>query len=109
MPLDGIGLEFHLTADVPPTRARLRRTLERIADLVLDVEVTELDVTGGAPAAIYADVAAACASVRRCRRLTTWGVSDRDSWLGADQRPLPFDARLRPKPAWGALVEGLRR
>jgi endo-1,4-beta-xylanase len=99
VPLDGIGLEFHLTADVPPTRARLRRTLERIADLGLDVEVTELDVVGGAPAAIYADVAAACAAVRRCRRLTIWGVSDRDSWLGADQsrcRSTPGCAPSRP-------------
>ena len=41
--------------------------------------------------------------------MTTWGVSDRDSWLGAEQRPLPFDTDLRAKPAWDALTRGLRR
>lgn len=114
VPLDGIGLESHLTTESPPGRGVLRASIERLAALGLDVELTELDVADPqgderAQAAIYADAATACASVARCRRVTTWGVSDRDSWLGADQRPLPFDAGLRAKPAWEALTAGLRR
>jgi endo-1,4-beta-xylanase len=114
VPLDGIGLEAHLDAGDPPTRAQLQATLERLAALDLDIEITELDVTSGAQtpeqqAAVYADAGAACAAVPRCRRLTVWGVSDRDSWLGAGRRPLAFDERLRPKPAWRALTSALRR
>ena len=114
VPLDGIGLESHLTVERPPGRGVLRDTVERLAALGLDVELTELDVAnrGGddrVQAAIYADAAAACASVARCRRVTTWGVSDRDSWLGAEQRPLPFDADLGAKPAWETLTRGLQR
>ena len=109
VPLDGLGLELHLSAADPPSRTALERTFRRIARLDLDVEVTELDVRPGAPAEVFADVGAACAAVPRCRRVTTWGVSDRDSWLGRAAAPLPFDARLRPKPAWPALTRALRR
>ena len=114
VPIDGIGLESHLNARTPPSRARLRRTIERLAALDVDVEITELDVVQPdgpleRQAEVYADVAAACASVPRCVRLTVWGVSDRDSWLGPDQRPLPFDSRLAPKPAWPALTGALKR
>jgi endo-1,4-beta-xylanase len=114
VPLDGIGLEAHLTVGESPTRAGLRATIERLAALGLDVELTELDVAdpqgdAAGQARVYEDAAAACAAVARCRRVTVWGVSDRDSWLGAEQRPLPFDAQLRPKPAWWSLTGALRR
>jgi endo-1,4-beta-xylanase len=44
--------------------------------------------------------------------VTTWGVTDRWTWLkdwapradGTPVRPLPFDAALQRKPAWGALA-----
>ena len=48
--------------------------------------------------------------------LMTFGLSDRYTWLqedfprddGAHQRPLPFDTKLRPKPAFKALQDGLQ-
>ena len=57
-----------------------------------------------AEAAIYRSVASACRAVRACSRVTTWGVTDAASWLGASQRGLPFDAGYRAKPAWWALA-----
>ena len=112
VPLDGIGLESHLNVENPPDD--LRRTIERLAALDLDVELTELDVAdpagdAAAQARVFREAGAACAAVRRCRRVTLWGVSDRDSWLGAEQRGLAFDAELQPKPAWDALTGALRR
>lgn len=114
VPLDGIGLESHHEAGQAPSRARVEQTIRELVALDVDVEITELDVedTGAGPEAQargFADTAAACAAVPRCRRVTVWGVSDRDSWLGAENRPLAFDDRLRPKPAWNALVGALRR
>ena len=114
VPLDGIGLEAHLNVENAPGRQRLQRTIERLAAADVDVEITELDVVAksGSPddqARVYADAAAACAAVRRCTRLTVWGVSDRDSWLGPEAKPLPFDTRLAAKPAWLALTSELRR
>jgi endo-1,4-beta-xylanase len=114
VPLDAIGLEAHLDARDAPGRARVQETIERLVAADVDVEITELDVAAGSAsperqAEVYRDVAAACAAVPRCTRLTIWGVSDRDSWLGPDVRALPFDAQLRPKPAWNALTAALRR
>ena len=114
VPLDGIGLESHFELGKQPSRARIRQSIEALAATGVDVELTELDVATAADdtrgqAAAYAGAGAACAEVRACRRVTVWGVSDRDSWLGADQHPLPFDERLRAKPAWGALTGALQR
>ena len=86
--------------------------MERVSALGLDVEITELDVeVGGSdgPAsrqpAAYRAAVRACSAVPRCTGITVWGVTDAYSWLGADKRPLPFDADGRPKPA---IVEALR-
>jgi endo-1,4-beta-xylanase len=46
----------------------------------------------------------------------TFGLSDRYTWLqedypredGARRRPLPYNARLQPKPAYHALHRKLR-
>ena len=87
--------------------------MRSFARLGVRLEVTELDVraAGRAPlarrlaeeAAIYRSVAAACRAVPACGRITTWGVTDAASWLGASQRGLPFDSSYRAKPAWWAL------
>jgi endo-1,4-beta-xylanase len=68
-----------------------------------------------AQAAAYADVFAACLAVTQCRGITTWGISDADTWLDtqplfdffAPNRPLLFDESLAPKPAHDAVVATL--
>jgi GH35 family endo-1,4-beta-xylanase len=35
--------------------------------------------------------------------VTFWNVSDRDSWLGADNYPLPFDRNYQPKPLYRVI------
>lgn len=114
VPLDGIGLESHHDVEHAPGRSRVAETIARLAATGVEVEITELDVAdpGGdeqAQARAYRDTAAACAAAPACRRVTIWGVSDRDSWLGPERRAAPFDADLRPKPAWEALVGALGR
>jgi endo-1,4-beta-xylanase len=96
----------------------LRDFLREVADLGLELQVTELDVddqqmAGDAAqrdrrtAEIYARFLETALGASRLRMLNTWGLSDRytsKSFLfprsdGAPVRPLPFDADLREKPA----------
>ena len=35
--------------------------------------------------------------------VTFWNVSDRDSWVGVNNHPLPFDENLRPKQVYYSL------
>jgi endo-1,4-beta-xylanase len=116
-PVSGVGFQAHLRLDAHPPQAELTDVFASFARLGVRIEVTELDVraAGSAPlarrlseeAAVYRSVANACRAVRACSRVTTWGITDGASWLGAGQLGLPFDARYRAKPAWNALRSGL--
>jgi endo-1,4-beta-xylanase len=117
VPIGGVGFQAHLLLDAHPPQAELTAVLRQFAALGLRLEVTELDVRAGGPAplaqrmaaeaSIYKTVAASCAAVRACARVTTWGITDAATWIGTANRPLPFDAHYRAKPAWYALRAGL--
>ncbi len=117
VPVTGVGFQAHLRLDAHPPQAELTGVLRSFAALGVRLEVTELDVDAAGPAplsqrlaaeaAIYRAVAGACRAVRACSRVTTWGITDAASWLGASERGLPFDAGYRAKPAWRALRAGL--
>jgi endo-1,4-beta-xylanase len=126
-PLDGIGFQAHIGLIPPaqyPDRATLETSLRRFADLGLDVELTELDVTllfrsGELPVrfagqgADYRAITAACMAVARCSGLTTWGLSDRHTWLrsffGFTDWPLPFDDDWARKPAYFGMRAAMVR
>lgn len=124
VPLHGLGLQGHFFLRAPDP-VILHDQLERIADLGLKVEITELDMLlslfSAAPdpidaqAQAYADVFSACLSVPLCSGITVWGSDDAHTWLdsfvlsadNAPNKPLLFDASLRAKPAYDAAVEVL--
>lgn len=129
VPLDGIGLQAHLLA--PATGAARFRSLPAfLAELRrrgLQVEITELDVSDRllpadiatrdkAVAATYDAFLQAVLPEPSLRRITSWGLSDQGSWLnsrfprpdGLPQRPLPYDAALRPKPARSSIAARLQ-
>ncbi len=120
--LDGVGLQMHTALGHEPTQAQLEETMRMYEALGLEVQITEMDVLSrldGSPAtltdrrswqtAIYSSAARACEVVVACKRLTVWGVSDRFSWLGAEEAPLLLDAGFAPKPALAAVNDALGR
>jgi endo-1,4-beta-xylanase len=110
--IDCVGVETHITPPGPSQNA-FATGLRRLAATGVDVLISELDVklTGNqtltAQANTYANVARACRNVQNCQRITTWGFTDADGWLGQAARALPFDTRCRAKPAWSALTTAL--
>jgi endo-1,4-beta-xylanase len=114
VPLDGIGLQAHLTPQWRPTGRQLRRVMRRYAGLGLRVDISEMDVAIGPgdaalaeQARIYRMVARACRVLPECGRFATWGFTDASTWLGTAQRPLPFSETGAAKPAWTAIAAEL--
>ncbi len=133
-PVDAVGIQGHLRAvgGPPFSPDRFRRFLADIAALGLTIQITELDVTDeDAPADIATRDRLIADTYRRfldaaldepaVKMVVTWGLSDRHSWIvrretnpsrwrkdGLPSRPLPFDAELRPKPAFSALADAFR-
>jgi endo-1,4-beta-xylanase len=114
VPLDGIGLQSHTHIANFTEEATLRSTIRRFARLGLEVQITEmdvgtslLDVSGGErlqrQALAYGAAARACNAVAACTRFTTWGFTDRVSWLASGESGLLFDGAYRPKPAYAAV------
>ena len=140
VPLDGVGLQAHLdlAKGVLSTDA-LRRLLKEIADLGLFIVISELDVKEyeyilpveqrdarvADETRRYLEVALDQPAVRG---LTTWGLSDRHSWLQVTKddlarypdawkdgsspgvnRGLPFDYSLKPKAMYWAIADSANR
>jgi endo-1,4-beta-xylanase len=129
-PVDAVGIQAHLScAGGPPFSASvLRQFLKRIAGLGLTIQITELDVADeDAPADqtirdrlvadTYSRFLDAALDEPAIKIVVTWGLSDRHSWIVRQEtneakwrkddmlsRPLPFDADLKPKPAFDAMA-----
>ncbi|MBF9129739.1 endo-1,4-beta-xylanase [Plantactinospora sp. S1510] len=104
VPIDCVGFQSHLGTSIP---GDYQANLQRFADLGVDVQITELDVSqGGNQANIYATVTRACLAVSRCTGITVWGVRDCDSWRGSDNALL-FDCAGNKKAAYTAVLDAL--
>ncbi len=124
-PLHALGLQAHLDGNRPPAFGPpLRKFLRDVADLGLEIYITELDVNdqempGDAAtrdiviADIYRRFLDVVLDEPAVKMVNTWGLSDRYSsksfmFPRADRdpvRPLPFDGALRPKAAALAMLD----
>jgi endo-1,4-beta-xylanase len=132
VPVEIFGVQGHLEIGAKPFSAKkLRDFVAAVADLGIEIAVTELDVVdAAAPGDIARRDSMVADEYRRfletmldekaVRTVFTWGLSDRHSWIvrresgentwrtdGMTPRPLPFDAALAPKPAWTSLADCL--
>jgi endo-1,4-beta-xylanase len=126
IPIHAVGVQSHLKADGPQPGAGLKGFIRDVAQMGLEIYVTEMDVNthsldGGpdaqdAPVArVYKDYLGMVLAEPNVPMALTWGITSAHSWLnqskqpwalrpdGARQRPLPFDDDLKPTPAFFAL------
>ena len=120
VPVDGVGMQMHTWLDGAPPAADLSANMQRLADLGLEIHITEMDVrlqnsTSDTvtkleeQADLYRQVLSVCLSVTSCKAFLTWGLTDRYSWIpgftGKPDAPLLFDKDGLPKPAYFAIVK----
>ena len=122
VPVHALGIQSHLYADTNTSNARFKRFLQQVSDLGLSIMITEMDVREkNAPADIatrdrliasqYYKHLSFMLQFPAVKTVLTWGLSDRYTWIathdprpdGMPVRPLPYDAELKPKPAWDAI------
>jgi endo-1,4-beta-xylanase len=123
VPVNGVGLQMHVTLDRYPSLSDVLANMKRLAALGLQVQITEMDVEiQGDPrpmsvklqaeANIYSQMLSTCLSFKPCTAFIMWGFTDAHSWIpgatGHPDAPLIFDADYRPKPAFFALLHVLQ-
>ncbi|MBP2335874.1 endo-1,4-beta-xylanase [Saccharothrix coeruleofusca] len=107
VPIDCVGLQSHFNS-ASPVPGNYQTTLQRFADLGVEVQITELDIEGSGQtqAENFRRVTQACLAVARCAGITVWGIRDSDSWR-ASGTPLLFDSGGNKKAAYNAVLEAL--
>ena len=123
-PINGVGLEMHVSVDGYPQPQDVLANMKRLAALGLEVQITEMDVKIqddprsmqvrlDSEAQIYRSMLSTCLAVEQCTAFVMWGFTDRHSWIpgatGHPDAPLIFDAGYHPKPAFFALVDILKQ
>jgi len=122
--LDVVGLQGHLQPQYPHDPGRFEEFLHRLADLGVDIYITEFDVYDGTfPDDVAARDAAVATTARQflqptlrhpaVKALIAWELADNYSFyrgMAKDRntrlaRPLPFDDQLQPKPLWNAIAQ----
>lgn len=122
VPIDGIGLQSHVSTHRYPALSDLRANIRRFADLGLIVNISELDARTllmpgdgdsrrRAQRIAFQQVVSACVSEPGCEGVTLWGFTDRYTWIndegGEPDEPLIFDRDYRRKPAYRGVLDGL--
>jgi len=133
VPIDAVGIQSHISAGPKPDGSHtygpaLTKFMSDVQSLGLKMMLTEMDVNDrDLPADIrtrdkavgdlYANYLHTTLANPAVIALLTWGITDKYTWLnhegarkdGLPERSLPFDADLKPKPAFYAELNALKR
>jgi endo-1,4-beta-xylanase len=125
VPINGVGLEMHLTLSGPPSESDISSNMARLGKLGLEVHVSEMDVrlavnsSGNASSAdlasqatLYQNVFAACQANSNCTAFLTWGVTDLHSWIPSTfpgfGAGLLLDQQYNDKPAYNSVSANMQ-
>ena len=120
VPIDGIGMQGHYNIYFPDEE-KLEKAINRFSEIVNTIHITELDLrtnteSGGQlmfsrgeakpqpgyMQTLQEDQYARLFKIFRkhkdvIKNVTFWNLSDKDSWLGVNNHPLPFDENFKAK------------
>ncbi len=120
VPIDGIGMQGHYNIYFPDEE-QLEKAIERFSEIVNIIHITELDLrtnteSGGQLMFARGEAKPQAAHIATLqedqynrlfrifrkhkdviKNVTFWNLSDKDSWLGLGNHPLPFDENFKAK------------
>jgi endo-1,4-beta-xylanase len=120
-PIDGVGWQMH---EFNGFRVQPQHQMNamRLADLGLDISITEMDVRIQLPdsmaaqqqqALAYSDVVNLCLTQPNCKALVMWGFTDKYSWIPGFVPgwgdALIYDMNYQAKPAYFSLKTALEQ
>jgi len=111
VPIDGVGFQLHVFDEFNEFD-EVRDNFQRVADLDLDIYITELDVALSGnnnlqtQSNVYAELVTICLEQPRCKAIQTWGFTDQYSFR-ENFLPLMLDKSYQPKPAYEAIQNAL--
>lgn len=128
VPIDAVGIQSHISAGPNHTYGpALQQFMADVQALGLKLMLTEMDVNDrdlptdiptrdAAVADVYASYLKTTLANPAVIALLTWGITDKYTWLnhedarkdGQPERCLPFDADLKPKPAFASELAALK-
>jgi endo-1,4-beta-xylanase len=124
VPINGVGFQTHIILTDPLLLEARAKNINRLGELGLEVQFTEVDVRiqdrtrrredlFAEQARIYGDIFQLCQRAQNCTAFITWGFTDRYSWAegltGQPEFPLLFDESYHPKPAYNTIKESLSK
>lgn len=118
VPIHGVGLQMHVAVNAFPDPEAVAENMRRIANLGLQVHITEMDVRIQQPstqedferqADVYKELLEVCLLAENCNTFIFWGFTDQYSWVpiffdGWDEALL-WDKTFQPKPAYYRILE----
>jgi endo-1,4-beta-xylanase len=125
VPVDGIGMQFHITLTNPGIKA-IDESLKKFSELGVEIQITELDMSLNPDAKIKSADASQELLIRQAYRykeifdifkkyksitnVTFWGFQDGHTWLtnfpvNKSDWPLLFDKNFKAKYAYWGLID----
>ncbi len=125
IPIHAVGLQMHVSEDGINYNS-LRKMIKKYACLGLEVHITEMDVkirkadvnttakSLEKQKIVYEKIARICAESPSCKSFTTWGFTDKYTWIpnftnGRYHKPLLFTEFYTRKPSFYGVINGLRK
>lgn len=123
VPIDGLGMQFHINAADPPKKSEVIKNMQRFKAIGAPVYVTEFDVNvnklAGSKeekrqieARVTQDMVEACRESGACASFAVFGISEKNDLLKSvgrtDSHSFLFDSRFRPKPSYFTFRKGLQ-
>ena len=109
-PIHGFGMQGHMTTGSVGAASQYVTNMQAFANLGVEVAYTELDIStpSSSPnfaqqATDYATIVTACKQVSACIGITTWGFTDKYTWI-SNSAPLVWDTSLQKKAAYNAIL-----